>query len=456
MKTNRIFPLAVLALMMVACNNDDSALQSSQTTEGIPFTATISGNATTRALTENMTDKKLEASWAINEEMALIHNDVVDKMTVSAIDADGTATITGTITGSPKDGDDVQVVYPYSAVDLTNKEIKADLLAQQDGTLASIVSKLDLRVSSGAKLKVGLTAATFDGTVSLKNQLAIVKFSLTDGTDALAAESFEIQDGSGQTITTVTSSPSASEFYVAMEPASSQAYLFIATKGDVKYIYSKPSATIAAGKYYQSTVTMLPETTAGTITFATAAPSQTWSATAADNTYQQQATVDGDAVPTYSISDNTCGATIDASTGVVTFTKAGSVKVTATVADTETYTYETKTATYTLTVSKAAGSISYATQTVEKTTSDAAFTNTLTKVGDGAVTYSSDKESVATVNSTTGEVTIKGAGEATITATVADSDTYTYATTTATYKVTVKAVVVGALDQYGNGGDPLN
>ena len=41
------------------------------------------------------------------------------------------------------------------------------------------------------------------------------------------------------------------------------------------------------------------------------------------------------------------------------------------------------------------------------------------------------------MNRTTGEVTIQGAGEATITATVADSDTYPYATKTATYTLTV-------------------
>ena len=86
---------------------------------------------------------------------------------------------------------------------------------------------------------------------------------------------------------------------------------------------------------------------------------------------------------------------------------------------------------------KTAGSISYATTTVEKTTYDEAFTNELTKTGDGTVSYTSSKEAVATVNASTGEVTIVGAGTATITATVADSDTYTYATKTASYTLTV-------------------
>ena len=86
---------------------------------------------------------------------------------------------------------------------------------------------------------------------------------------------------------------------------------------------------------------------------------------------------------------------------------------------------------------KTAGSISYATASVSKTTDDAAFTNELTKTGDGTVSYASSKEAVATVNATTGEVTIKGAGTATITATVTDSTSYTYATKTASYTLTV-------------------
>ena len=170
---------------------------------------------------------------------------------------------------------------------------------------------------------------------------------------------------------------------------------------------------------------------AATISFTDA----TITKTIGDAAFTNTLTNTGDGAVKYSTTAT--NVTVDATTGEVTIVGAGEATITATVADGTNYAYATKTITYKVTVSKKAGSISYATQTVEKTTSDAAFTNTLTKVGDGAVTYSSDKESVATVNSTTGEVTIKGAGEATITATVADSDTYTYATKTATYTLTV-------------------
>ncbi|MDY6396574.1 MAG: InlB B-repeat-containing protein [Treponema sp.] len=99
----------------------------------------------------------------------------------------------------------------------------------------------------------------------------------------------------------------------------------------------------------------------------------------------------------------------------------------------------------TVTPQKTAGSISYATTTVSKTTGDAAFTNELTIEGNGTVTYSSSDETVATVNASTGEVTIVGAGTATITATVTDSASYTYATKTASYTLTVTVAVTSVI-----------
>lgn len=90
-----------------------------------------------------------------------------------------------------------------------------------------------------------------------------------------------------------------------------------------------------------------------------------------------------------------------------------------------------------VTIGKAAGSISYATSSISKTFGDAAFTNALTKTGDGAVSYSSSDTNVATVNTTSGEVTIVGNGSAVITATVADGTNYTYAAKTATYTLSV-------------------
>lgn len=461
MKKAIIYSIAAVATMMAACTSDEtSTQQTAPKGEGIPFSATITTGSLTRALTEATDGKTIDAAWADGEQVALIYGDQVDVMDVTKND-DGTATIGGNLTTTPDDGSAVTVVYPASAVDATTKAVKADLLTAQDGLLATIASKLDLRQSSGATFKVAAQHASLNGTVALATQLAIVKFSLQNAKgEAIKAKSFVIKDGAEtpNVITTVTPSEDASDLYVAMRPASAATFNFAAAVGTDAYTYTKTGVTLAAATYYQSPLKMTFTKRSGEISFSKSADSQTWSATAADNTYQLAATVTGDGTVTYSVNDdNTCGATIDASTGVVTFLTAGSVTVSATVADSETYTYATKTVTYTLTVNKAAGSISFEAETVTKKNSDSAFMSDLTIVGDGTVSFSSDNISVATVNSASGEVTIVGPGTATITATVADGTNYTYSPNHAEYTLTVKSTnSVGPSGGYGEGGDPIN
>jgi len=91
--------------------------------------------------------------------------------------------------------------------------------------------------------------------------------------------------------------------------------------------------------------------------------------------------------------------------------------------------------TLTFTILKAAGSISYEVTRLDKKQKET-FTNPLTVVGDGKITYSISGSIVATVNSETGQVTITDApGAFTITATVEDGANYAYETKTASYVV---------------------
>lgn len=138
------------------------------------------------------------------------------------------------------------------------------------------------------------------------------------------------------------------------------------------------------------------------------------------------------------LSSNTAVATVNATTGEVTLQGAGRAEITATVEDDDNYTYAMEKVTYTLNVSKAAGSISYGTTALNKTVGDAAFTNSLTKTGDGTVTYASSNTTLATVDAN-GLVTLQAGqtGTATITATVADGANYTYSTTSASYTIRV-------------------
>lgn len=89
--------------------------------------------------------------------------------------------------------------------------------------------------------------------------------------------------------------------------------------------------------------------------------------------------------------------------------------------------------------SKTAATIKYASATLERGTADPAFTYDLANSGDGAVVYESSDPTIAEVNATTGEVTPKAVGTVTIKATVSDSESYTYATKTASYDLTLQS-----------------
>ena len=544
MKTSiRILSLAVLALTMAACSNDmeqPTAVQPApgNAGEGIPFSATIStGSATTRALTEEK--GIISSTWAKDEQVALIHNGVVDVMTAGDPDeTTGNVTITGTLSVTPKDGDDVTVVYPASAVDKDEKAVKTDLLTTQDGTLTNIATSLNLRQSDGAKLKVGKTA-TLNGTVTLANQIAIVKFSLSDGPNALAAKQFVIKDGSDNVLTTVTPSTPASNLYVAMAPATTAStFKFEATVGDFTYTYEKSGVTLEASTYYQSPITMTISKKAGEISFATTSISKTFG----DEPFINEPTITGDGTVTYSSSDAAV-AEVNATTGEVTIKGDGVAIIKATVTDGPTYTYATNEASYTLgvgtatmtvtaegysgtydgnthgitvkapdgatikygttaddydleaspaytdagtytvyykvtmpgfttvtgsatvTIEKASGTISFDTATPKEALHAAAADNTytqeVTKTGDGTVTYTiSDNTCGATIDASTGKVTFTQAGSVTITATVADGTNYTYATKTATYTLTVSDTTDGSggvpdNDDYTGGGNPF-
>ena len=544
MKTSiRIFSLAVLALAMAACSNDmeqPTAVQPApgNAGEGIPFSATIAtGSATTRALTEEK--GIISSTWAKDEQVALIHNDVVDVMTAGDPDeTTGNVTITGTLSVTPEDNDDVIVVYPASAVDKDKKAVKPSLLTTQDGTLTNIATSLNLRQSNGATFKVGKTA-TLNGTVTLANQIAIVKFSLSDGSNALTAKQFVIKDGSDNVLTTVTPSKPASDLYVAMAPATNAAaFKFEATVGDFTYTYEKSGVILEASTYYQSPIKMTISKKAGEISFATTSISKTFG----DEPFINEPTITGDGTVTYSSSD-TKVAEVNATTGEVTIKGDGVAIIKATVTDGPTYTYATNEASYTLgvgtatmtvtaegytgtydgnthgitvkapdgatvkygttaddydldanpaytdagtytvyykvtmpgftivtgsatvTIEKASGTISFATATLKEAlhaaAADNTFTQEVTKTGDGTVTYTiSDNTCGATIDASTGKVTFTQAGSVTITATVADGTNYTYATKTATYTLSVSDTTDGSggvpdNDDYTGGGNPF-
>lgn len=139
--------------------------------------------------------------------------------------------------------------------------------------------------------------------------------------------------------------------------------------------------------------------------------------------------------------------TVDSKTGELTFTntKFGKATITATLPKTDTY--QTSTDSYVVENkdNHIATSLSFngtdITLTEGKTDAGADFTGyTATEANniDGTITYAASGDAVATVNPTTGAVTINAAvyGTTTITATFTPADPTQYSGSTATYKIT--------------------
>lgn len=256
---NKILTTAALALMMTACSNDynEAALQPGAGHE-ITVTATIDadgGSTLTRTVAESGT--AITSSLAADEQIAVLFSDgttnLVRTATVKSV-ADGTATIEFTIPTSLANNTACTLVYPATAAKADNSDVKtyAELFATQTGVLSDA---LDVRRGTATILNDGFTASLSDAT-KLAAQNAIVKFSLSYGSNAIAATQFLVKDGSDNVLTTVKPSEAASNLYVAMAPATAATFRLEASDGTFLYIYEKSGVTIEKGKYYQSPVTL--------------------------------------------------------------------------------------------------------------------------------------------------------------------------------------------------------
>ena len=525
MNMNKILTTAALALMMTACSNDynEAALQPGAGHE-ITVTATIDadgGSTLTRTVAESGTT--ITSSLAADEQIAVLFSDgttnLVRTATVKSV-ADGTATIEFTIPTSLANNTACTLVYPATAANADNSDVKtyAELFATQTGVLSDA---LDVRRGTATILNDGFTASLSDAT-KLVAQNAIVKFSLSDGSNPLAAKTLTVKDGDGNTLTTVKPSEAASDLYVAMAPASEATFRLEASDGTFLYIYEKSGVNLAAGTYYQSPVTL--DVVEETIDVSASGFSGTYdekahgiSVTVASPTgavvkygttegkydldtspeytdagnytvyYQvtkdKYTTVTGSAEVKISKADMTVSATDYTGTydekahGITVIAPTGATvkygtsassctEASLTYTDADTYTvyyevtkdnYNTVTGSAEVKIAKAAGSISFGDDKVEKKVSDSAFKNeTLSLIGTASVSYSSDDTKVAMV-AADGTVTILSTGTATITATVTSSTNYSYSPDYAQYTLTVKSPnSVGESGGYTNAGDPIS
>ena len=128
-------------------------------------------------------------------------------------------------------------------------------------------------------------------------------------------------------------------------------------------------------------------------------------------------------------SSNTSVATIDASGNFITIVGPGDVSFNAAQAETSIFNAATRTSN-TMTVSKITTSLAFVNPPTTKNVTDAAFTVTATGARPDVVTYSSSNTTRATVDSSSGLVTLKGVGTVIITASQASTEFYNASTDT--------------------------
>ena len=252
----KFLSLAALALMTVACSNDNDMQTVPQPANNmITVTAKLAPKSSvsgTRKLTDQST--YIETEWAENEEMEIISAN--GHTATAQIDnvTSGVATISFTIDAAAI-GQNCTIVYPATAATTTGVNTYANLFANQDGTLSA---SLDVRVGEGTISTDN--PGTLTVTTQPEAQFSIFKFGFQTLTPGIpfTANKLIVSDASGAVITTVTQSPGSGTLYVALPALTAGTYWLNATDTDGKpYIRKvKINTATSAGKFYDSVVKM--------------------------------------------------------------------------------------------------------------------------------------------------------------------------------------------------------
>ena len=256
--------IALMGSVIMGCSENDFLENTSQG-KAVTLTTTISldgSSATTRAL-----DADGKKTFAAGEQVALIYEDAnngVQKIVSAALQGTDitnegkTATLTFAFEKAPKANGNFTMIYPASMAKepLPTSGEFGDIaapnytgLATQNGTLASLASKLDLATSKS----VFTSDATLPGGISLTNQLAILELtSITDytGTNDLTSTitglTVKVGDGASAPTYTVSRTAAAGPIYVAMQPCSESDITITATTSTANYEKTVSSQSLSA------------------------------------------------------------------------------------------------------------------------------------------------------------------------------------------------------------------
>ena len=199
-------------------------------------------------------------TFAEGETMALVYKNtnnetvVVESEALTTEDIDeGAQSATFTFTlEDPDKTKDVTYIYP-AAMANTDGSVNYAALSEQDGTLATLSSTLDVATLTAKWNGDNLPGATLD------NQLAILALTLKDdaSNDDITSTITTLAINDGTNSYGVNRSPSAGPIYVAIKPIDNADLTITATDGTTNYTKSLTGKTYEASNGYPVTWRMM-------------------------------------------------------------------------------------------------------------------------------------------------------------------------------------------------------
>lgn len=265
MKTIRFLSMAALVFVgaiTIGCSSDgDNNTQSPQpvTPRVVTLTTTISldAGANTRALSDVGVK-----TFAVGEQIAVVYTNTSSQRVKAVSNALKTeditnggknATITVTLT-DPVAGS-VDYIYP-AAMAKNDGSINYSALCMQDGTLATLASKLDC--AKGTETMTGSDNVFTLPNVALKNQLAICEFTIKKSADTEITSSITgLTVSDGTNTYSVSRSATAGPIYVVMQPVTDgKTISMVANDASNSYYKSVSGKELVANNMYPINVTM--------------------------------------------------------------------------------------------------------------------------------------------------------------------------------------------------------
>ena len=252
--------LALMGAMMTGCSSDDNfdnpqQIENKSNVVTLTTSVALDAGATTRALTGEGVK-----TFAVGEQMAIVYSNGSGMVTAVSRalksddikDAGTKASFTFDLE-TPDKSIDVTYIYPASMA-RADGSINYDALANQDGTLASLASNLDLATYEGEWLGENLPSCTLD------NQLAILALTLKDsnGANEITGNVTGVTVKAGEDTYTVTRSAAAGPIYVAIKPIASKNVVVATTGGSKDYVKLLTEKTYASGNGYSVSWRMTP------------------------------------------------------------------------------------------------------------------------------------------------------------------------------------------------------